>query len=164
MILCFVLISISTAGWWPCSVTESKEEKWKELLELITTPNPGNTCMSRTKSLLTCRFFQYTRIHTHTAYTHIRIHIYMHTHRCTHIYTHANILRKNKVDWERECSMAERRGYVNFISQKMPLYEVDISMKVFFSIFKLYYCCSITVVCIFSPPLYPTPLMKVLIL
>ena len=26
-----------------------------------------------------------------------------------------------------------------------------------FSIFKLFYCCSITVVCIFSPPLYPTP-------
>ena len=23
--------------------------------------------------------------------------------------------------------------------------------------FKLFYCCSITVVCIFSPPLYPTP-------
>ena len=27
----------------------------------------------------------------------------------------------------------------------------------FFSIFKLFYYCSITVVCIFSPPLYPTP-------
>ena len=26
-----------------------------------------------------------------------------------------------------------------------------------FSVFKLFYCCSITVVCIFSPPLYPTP-------
>ena len=28
---------------------------------------------------------------------------------------------------------------------------------VFFSIFKLFYCCSIIVVSIFSPPLYPTP-------
>ena len=27
----------------------------------------------------------------------------------------------------------------------------------FSSIFQLFYCCSITVVCIFSPPLYPTP-------
>ena len=27
----------------------------------------------------------------------------------------------------------------------------------FFPIFKLFYCCSITVVCIFSPPFYPTP-------
>ena len=27
----------------------------------------------------------------------------------------------------------------------------------FLSIFKLFYCCSITVVCIFSPPFYPTP-------
>ena len=27
---------------------------------------------------------------------------------------------------------------------------------IFFSIFQLFYCCSITVVCIFSPPLYPT--------
>ena len=27
----------------------------------------------------------------------------------------------------------------------------------FFSIFQLFYCCSIIVVCIFSPPLYPTP-------
>ena len=27
----------------------------------------------------------------------------------------------------------------------------------FFLIFKLFYCCSFTVVCIFSPPLYPTP-------
>ena len=27
----------------------------------------------------------------------------------------------------------------------------------FFLIFKLFYCCSITVVFIFSPPLYPTP-------
>ena len=27
----------------------------------------------------------------------------------------------------------------------------------FFSIFKLFYCYAITVVCIFSPPLYPTP-------
>ena len=26
-----------------------------------------------------------------------------------------------------------------------------------FSIFKLFYCYAITVVCIFSPPLYPTP-------
>ena len=32
-----------------------------------------------------------------------------------------------------------------------------ISHCVFFPIFKLFYCCSITVVCIFSPPLYPTP-------
>ena len=29
--------------------------------------------------------------------------------------------------------------------------------KIFFLIFKLFYCCSITVVCIFSPPVYPTP-------
>ena len=27
----------------------------------------------------------------------------------------------------------------------------------FFKFLKLFYCCSITVVCIFSPPLYPTP-------
>ena len=31
-------------------------------------------------------------------------------------------------------------------------------LQLFFSIFKLFYCCLITVVCIFSPPLYPTPL------
>ena len=31
------------------------------------------------------------------------------------------------------------------------------SFDSFFSIFKLFYCCSIMVVCIFSPPLYPTP-------
>ena len=37
------------------------------------------------------------------------------------------------------------------------LYVLYYFVFVFFKIFKLFYCCSITIVCIFSSPLYPTP-------
>ena len=35
--------------------------------------------------------------------------------------------------------------------------RISLCRKISFLIFKLFYCCSITVVCIFSPLLYPTP-------
>ena len=38
-----------------------------------------------------------------------------------------------------------------------PSHPYYSTRSLFFPIFKLFYCCSITVVCIFSPPLYPTP-------
>ena len=41
-----------------------------------------------------------------------------------------------------------------FLLHRIPLCKCTI---VFLLNFKLFYCCSITVVCIFSPPLYPTP-------
>ena len=35
--------------------------------------------------------------------------------------------------------------------------EINTKRVVFFKFLKLFYCCSVTVVCIFSSPLYPTP-------
>ena len=37
------------------------------------------------------------------------------------------------------------------------MYVCTTSPFFFLPIFQLFYCCSITIVCIFSPPLYPTP-------
>ena len=50
------------------------------------------------------------------------------------------------------CSDCEERKWGSFKSN-----HCSFTFNNFFSIFKLFYCCSITVVCIFSPPLYSTP-------
>ena len=75
------------------------------------------------------------------------------------------------------CSQLQRRltwGYKSFyyedLTKESILEEVVFELKVSrskvrenhvfvfsFSNFQLFYCCSITVVCIFSPPLHPTP-------
>ena len=47
--------------------------------------------------------------------------------------------------WENaHCILCVQRWHTNFIR-----------LYIFFN--KIFYCCSITLVCIFSPPLYPTP-------
>ena len=51
--------------------------------------------------------------------------------------------------------------YVNLRERHNLIYsklDLVLNTKYFFSfLFKLFYCCSITVVCIFPPPLYPAP-------